>query len=189
MSLNTTPGDPAADSYTSVAEADAYFSARGEATWTGTTTAKENALRRGTTYLDNAYRTKYVGITALQTQALGWPRVDGTRGPLTVFPGYTIPLYDINGFPIDTTTVPKQVKNAAAEAALLALTGVVLEPRLVRGGQIKSTRSKVDVLETETVYMDGAPSVDRYTIIEGLLRGLVTGNPGSSSGNVVLVRG
>lgn len=189
MTLVTTPGDPAADSYASLADADAYFLARGEAAWTGTNTAKETALRRGTTYLENQYRQKWVGIRAMQLQSLAWPRADGARGPLLVFPGYLTPLYDIDGFQILSTVVPLQVQQATMEAALLALTGVSLEPRLIRGNAIKSTRSKVDALEKEIVYMDGAPSTDRFLVIEGLLRGLVLSTPGASSGSVQMVRG
>lgn len=185
MTLVTTPGDPAADSYTAISEADAYFTMRGEAGWTGSDTVKENALRRGTTYLENQYRDRWVGINVAQTQALSWPRVDGLRG---YYRGYTQQLLDLNGWPIPLTVVPQQVKNAVCEAALLYLSGVVLEPRLVRGGMIKSQNDKVDVLQSETVWMDGAPAVDRYLVIEGLLRGLVTSFPGATSGNAQMVR-
>lgn len=186
MTLVTTPGDPAADSYAAVADADAYFAALGITTWTGSTTAKENALRRGTLYLDNQYRSRWRGIASLQTQALSWPRGDGIRELYRVT--FLYPLLDIEGFPLATNVIPIQIRNAAIEAALMVLTGVDMQPRLVRGGQIKSQRSKVDVLEKETVWQDGAPSVDRYMVIEGLLRGWVTSTPGATSGTVKLVR-
>lgn len=192
MTLVTTPGDPAADSYASLAEASAYFTARGVATWTGTSAALESALRLGTSYLDNAYRNRWIGINVAQTQALAWPRIDGTRGSYGLgygfVQGFTYPLFDINGWQIDPATIPQQVKTATMEAALLALTGVTLEPQLVRGGQIKSLAEQVGPLSTTTVWADGAPAIDRYTVIEGLLRGLVSSTPGSSSGNTKLVR-
>jgi hypothetical protein len=74
------------------------------------------------------------------------------------------------------------------EAALLSLSGTVLEPLLVRGGQVKSIGKSVGPLRKDITYTDGAPAIDRYTVIEGLLRGLVTSTPGSSSGNTTLVR-
>lgn len=186
MTLVTTAGDPTADSYASVADADAYFTARGEATWTGSTTLKENALRRGTTYLDNQYRDRWVGIRTGQNQSLAWPRLDGVRG---YYRGYTQLLLDLDGWPMPQDVVPTQIRNATIEAALLALTGVAMEPRLVRGGAVKMQRDKVDVLETETEWQAGAPAVDRFLVIEGLLRGLVSSTPGAMSGNVQLVRG
>lgn len=188
MTLITTPGDPAADSYAALTDASRYFTARGISAWTGTDAILENMLRQGTTYLDNQYRQKWVGIRTNLTQMLAWPRVDGARGPLLVNPGYLTPLYDIDGFQILSTIIPQQIINATCEAALLVLLGVTMEPRLVRGNMIKSTNNKVDVLQTETVYMDGAPARDRFLVIEGLLRGLVTSTPGASSGSIQMVR-
>jgi hypothetical protein len=192
MSLNATPGDPAADSYFTIAEADTYFTSRGVAAWTGSTAAKEIAARLGTTYLENAYRDRWIGINVAQTQALAWPRIDGSRGTYGLgygfVQGFTYPLFDINGWQIDPTTVPQQIKNAAMEASLLSLGGTALEPSLTRGGQIKSIGKTVGPLRKDIVYMDGAPAIDRYTVIEGLLRGLVTSTPGSTSGNTRLVR-
>ena len=185
MSLNSTAGDAAAESYASVSEADAYFTKRGATAWTGSDATKEAALRLGTQFLDNAYRSKWVGLTATQTQALAWPRVDGSRGGQgrSFGYGYTFPLYDINGWQIDSTTVPAQVKYAAMEAALLALSGTALEPTLARGGQIKSIDKSVGPLRKAIVYADGAPVRDVYTVIDGYLRGLV-----QAAGNVQLVR-
>lgn len=185
MSLNSTSGAADAESYASVAEANAYFTARGVTTWIGSDAQKENALRVGVGYLENQYRDRWVGIRTTQEQSMAWPRVDGLRG---YYRGYTQLLLDLDGWPIPQTTVPTQLKSANAEAALLALTGVSLEPRLIRGNMIKSTSDQVDVLKTEIVYQDGAPAVDRFLVIEGLLRGLVTSNPGASSGNIRMVR-
>jgi hypothetical protein len=187
MTLVTTPGDPNADSYVSLVEAAAYFTKRGETTFAALAddAAREVALRRSTAYLDNQYRARWMGINSFQVQSLAWPRVDGLRG---YYRGYTQQLLDLNGWPIPIATVPQQVKDAVCEVALLYVAGVTLEPRLVRGGLIKSQRDKVDVLETETVYMDGASVVDRFLVVEGLLRGLVISFPGQGTGAVPLVR-
>lgn len=185
MALVTTPGAANADSYVTLVEAAAYFTARGIATWTGSDTVKENALRLGTSYLDNAYRGRWIGLTATATQSLAWPRVDGSR---SLSSGCTYPLTDENGWEIAIDVVPQQIKTATLEAALLAMSGVTLEPTLVRGGAIKSIGKSVGPLRKDITYMDGAPVIDRYLAIEGLLRGLVNSTPGSSSGNVRLVR-
>lgn len=174
MALVTTPGDEDADSYAAVAKADAYFLARGVATWTGTTTAKENALRVGTAYLDNQYRGEWPGVRTDQDQALAWPRTG---------------VYDTDGYLLASDEIPVQIVNATCEAALLALTGVSLEPVLTRGNAIKRTVDKVGPLSQEIEYADGASGLDRFTAIEGLLRDLVNSFPGASAGTVRLVRG
>lgn len=173
MTLVTTPGAADADSYASVAAADAYFSSRGVTTWTGADSVKEAALRRATTYLDSQYRDRWVGRRANMSQTLAWPRIEGLWGI----------LYDVDDYPIATDVIPSQVQRATFEAALLTLTGITLEPRLERGGAIKSISKGVGPLQKSVTYMDGATPTDRYTTIEGLLRGLVSGNS-----NVRLVR-
>lgn len=191
MTLVTTPGSATADSYFSLAEATAYFTARGVTAWTGTDTAKESAARLGTTYLDNAYRDRWKGYRTEQLQALAWPRVGSGGDSRWRFPGQSFSVYgivDSDGFEIATNVVPEQVKRAAMEAALLAIGGTVLEPALARGGQIKSISKGVGPLSKSVTYVDGAPAIDRYMVIDGLLRGLVTSAPGAMSGTVRLVR-
>jgi hypothetical protein len=188
MSLNSNPGDPAADSYIALADANTYFANRNITAWSGTDTAKEGALRVATSALDNLYRTRWIGIRSYQDQSLGWPRIDGARGPMLFNPGFLINLYDIDGFQIPFDSVPLQVQHATCEAAVLVLQGVPLEPRLIRGGMIKSQANKVDVIEQTTVWQDGAPAQDRFIIIEGLLRSLVKSTPGAPSGNNQVLR-
>lgn len=176
MALTTTAGSASADSYATLAATDAYFLARGITTWTGTDAVKENALRRATTYLDNQYRGRWVGVRVAETQALAWPRADGYRA-------WTTPLLDADGFDIAVDAIPTQIATACMEAALLALVGsTTLEPTV--GAQVKSE----SIGPISVTYMDGASLVDRYMVVEGLLRGLVKSTPGSSSGNVTLVR-
>lgn len=179
MTLVVTVGAADAESYTSVAEADAYITARGgNTTWDAAeTTDKEVALRKGAAYLDNQYRGRWRGNRYATTQALAWPRVDGADL-----------LYDGDGWSIGYDEIPAQVKNATIEAALLAIGGTVLEPTLERGGAVKRERKKVGPIEKETEWTDGASPLNRYTVIEGLLRDLVTGTPGASSGSLRIVR-
>lgn len=186
MTIVATAGAANADSYVTLTEANDYFTALGVTAWTGTDSVKEVALRKGTAYLDNQYRGLWRGITFTSTQALAWPRAEGTREPYRM--SLLSPLYDAEGRSIATDSVPAQVKRAAMEAALLALGGTDLEPALDRGGQIKSISKGVGPLSKSITYMDGAPSVTQYTKIEGMLRGLVTSTPGATSGNVRLVR-
>lgn len=181
MALVTTAGAVNADSYASLADATAYFTNRGIAEWTGTDTVKENALRRATTYLDNQYRGRWVGVRVTETQALAWPRADGYRA-------WTTPLLDSDGFDIATNTIPTRVRDACLEAALLVVTGVTLEPRLERGGRVLSKTETIGPINESTTWESGSSAFDRLTVIEGLLRGLVKSVPGGSAGNVSLVR-
>ena len=183
MAIVTTPGAADADSFASYAEYVAYCTARGITPSIEATAELE--LRKAASYLVNQYRDKWIGIRANETQSLPWPRVEGFRG----YAGGVIqPLLDSDGFEIPYDSVPLQIKNAQIEVALLIKGGVNMEPRLERGGMIKSIGKSVGPLRKDITYMDGAPSVDRFLAIEGLLRGLVTSVPGSTSGNVRLVR-
>lgn len=74
MPLNTTPGDPAADSYASRDEATAYCGTRLYTGWTAVDDeAKDNLLRWAVILLD-AYPRAWTGAAASDTQALRWPR-------------------------------------------------------------------------------------------------------------------
>lgn len=192
MALDTTPGGASADSYATVDEFTAYLTARGVAFASSPSSAIENALRRATSYMENQYRGKWVGYRTNLSQSLAWPRIGKGGDSRFRFDSrmdfFVYGVIDIDGFEIPTDAVPVQVKNACIEAALLALNGTTLEPTLERGGAIKTVSKAVGPLSKSVTYMDSASVVDRYTVIEGLLRGLVTSNPGASSGTVSLVR-
>jgi len=96
MALITTPGAPDADSYVTLAEADAYHAGLGNTGWVGADDVKQGALRRALQYVDTQYR--YRGERVDAGQSLEWPR--------TGFDG-----------------IPQRLKDAQCEAALRALTG------------------------------------------------------------------
>lgn len=158
MAIDVTAGSSTAVAYGSAAEADAYFTARGITTWTGTDAAKEAALINGCDYLERRYRGKWEGRKATDDQSLAWPRSW---------------LSDVDGYPVDATTVPEQVKRANFEAALLDLTGTDLEPVVKLGGAIKRKRLKAGSAEVETEYAGTADARDKITAIDGLLVGFV----------------
>lgn len=90
-----------AEAYISVADADTYFAARGNATWAALTTeAKEQALRLGADYMGAVYGPRWCDDRLTATQALDWPR--GVQG------------------------VPEAVKRANAELAVRASAGPLL---------------------------------------------------------------
>lgn len=149
--VETGAGLPDADSYASVADADAYHAARGNAAWTGTDAAKESALRRATDYLD---RLNYAGTRASAAQALAWPRYD-----------VMLDEYDIAA-----DAVPARVVKAACELALRALSSDLLPDQ----GGADVTRETVGPVSVEY-----APSPSggrpRYGVVADLLRPLLVG--------------
>lgn len=158
MTIDVTAKSATAVAYDTAANADAYFTARGITTWTGTDAAKEEALVRGADYLEGLYRGRWVGVKTTQAQSLSWPR------------GW---VSDVDGYAVDADTVPTKVKQANFEAALLILTGTDLEPVLERGGQVKREKVKAGPVESETEYLAGASTRSVITRIDGLLTGLV----------------
>ena len=108
MALVVTPGASDADSYTTVAFADAYHVARGNAGWAGADAVKEAALRRATAWIDGVYRSRFPGYrNEGRDQALEWPRASAS---------------DAQGWGIANDAIPAEVQQAAAEAALREVT-------------------------------------------------------------------
>lgn len=155
-----------AESYVSVAEADTYHLARGNAAWTGSDTIKEAALRRATTFIDSSYRSRWVGTAVNgRDQALAWPRTDAV---------------DTSGDDIDDEQVPREVKQATMEAALRELaTPGSLNPDLVQSERV--LREKVGDLEVQYADVAGVDASRPFlTIVNDLVSGLL-----SSSGRTM----
>lgn len=93
-----------AQTYASVATANAYHTARGNTSWTGTDAAKEYALTRAAQALDGRYSQYWPGYRYSETQALDWPRTDAV---------------DIDGYDLDG--LPQGIVDACCEAALIEL--------------------------------------------------------------------
>ena len=151
------------DYYGTVAEADTYFTDRGEATWTGTDAVKEEAMRRAAVFIDGQYRHQFPGYPAGgRDQALEWPR------------NWAADIYD---YAIPSDEVPREVKEASYEAALRELvTPGSLLPDWDPGAQNK--RVKVDVIEVERSAPYGAGSVlPVLTICNRILARVLSGAP------------
>jgi hypothetical protein len=158
-------GLPNAESYISVADADARHTSLGNTAWTDasvTTAQKEAALRKATIYMLQAYRQRWTGYRAkvVPLQALDWPR-------------YGV---EVDHFPVHYDIVPADVANACADLALKALSSD-LAPDLTQG----VIREKVGPIETE--YNRGAPQYTRYRAIDMMLAPYLTG--GSSRAALV----
>ena len=173
MPLVVTP--PNADSYATIAEADAWHADRGRTTWTGADAVKEAALRRATTWIDAAFGARFSGAkTGGRAQSLAWPRTGAT---------------DADGVAIPPDEIPVEIKQATYEAALRELVSPgSLNPDIVpvttTGGAVKRVRKKVGPLETETEYTEGATSGSSHPIFP-VINGILAGLLGRSGGGMV----
>src|SRR5678815_4418488 len=100
--LIATPGAADANTYATDIEADAYNESRLHTEdWTNASdTDKEAALIDAARLLDASF--KWTGTPASSVQALTWPRTG---------------MFTRNGFPIDPTIIPLELKNAQSEFA------------------------------------------------------------------------
>lgn len=175
MPLITIPGDPAADSYVGLAEFKEYCERVGYGVDGKPDAELEQALRRGTAWLDGTYGARFIGEPATVDQSLEWPRKNAVwRGAV-----------------MSSANVPRQIKNATCEAAWREITTPgSLSPDYNGAEQIKRKRSKVGDLEKEIEYADLASSVEAsqpvITQIDGILTGFISAK--SSTGTAFVRR-
>jgi hypothetical protein len=137
MPLDATPGSQSANSYATVAEADAYHLTRlHNAQWSSATNdVKEAALIWAARLLDQE---TWKGYRSTELQAMRWPRYDVVDAD-----GYTL-----NG-------VPRILKDSQSELAFLLLQS----DRTADSGTEGFSRIKVDVLELEIDKFDRVQKV------------------------------
>ncbi len=157
-------GKSDAESYVSVADTDTYLLNLGYTVWAKLNTQEnEQALRRATKYMGQAYRLRWIGSRKTSTQALDWPRVDAV---------------DYEGFEYSDSVVPQLVKNACAELSFKAASG-----ELVQDMTQTVVREKVDKIEVE--YAKGSVANTKYTGIDLSLRPILVS---ASYGGLLLER-
>lgn len=136
-----------AESYITVTDADAYFTARSNATWTAMAEAdKEAALRKATDYMAGRYGLRWKGYRVSEDQELDWPRDCAYA----------------NGFTVPADSVPVAVQRACAELAVRA-SAADLSPDV--GAQVKAET----VGPISVVYADGARQDTAYKAIDAML--------------------
>lgn len=156
-------GKADAESYASVADADAYIakyaSTAGATAWAAAVTAtKEQHLRLATRYLELAYR--WIGSRNSETQALHWPIAEGE--------------FDRDGFEIDDNVIPVNIVRATAETALRSLQGSTLLGDIDSDdAELRSERVKVGPVELEQQFASVKSTAVRFTAVDALLQGLV----------------
>ena len=148
-----------AESYSSVAEADAYHTAHDTgATWLNvstTTSDKEAALRRATQYIEARWRRLWSGRRANQSQALAWPRLE---------------VYDADEYAVESATVPQQVKDACSILAAAALDDGDLLATLDAGSGNKSESTiKVGPIQITDTFAGSSSQQKTYSLAEQLI--------------------
>lgn len=168
--VETGLGVATANSYATVATADAYHLGINPAWASGAPAAKEAALIRATRALDATY--DFAGLRSFpRSQALLWPRAD---------------TYDTDDYPYPANELPRPLVNASCEAALRELVSPgALMPDLVAGGAIVRKEVKAGPVSTSTEYAPGSIQRTAFPIITGILSagGLI-----SNSNNAIITR-
>ena len=178
VTINATAGDASANSYITLAEADAFVEAMVLGTdankWgSGNTDSRNRALTAAAQRLD---RERFLGARATDTQALQWPRT-GVRKPDTYVNTYA------TGFPFRIsddyfadTEVPDQVKRAQIELAVYLHSN---KDGISLGGLEDFKNVKIGNLDV-TPDKTGAVGADRIPpMVERYLTGLRISGPGN----------
>lgn len=142
-------GDPAdADSYVDIAYVTTYATRYG-ATWVTTDPlANEQAILRAMLFVESG-EAMFCGSRVSPLQVLSWPRNYVWNAAGTAY--------------LANNAIPPGLKNAVAEAAIIEMTspGTLLASALTSSATVKRLFEKVDVLEQETEYFEGAVSTKR----------------------------
>lgn len=153
-----------AESYVSVNEADAYFAKYGNTTWAGAqNAAKEIALRKATDYMVSTFRGSWAGMRTVAQQALDWPRA------------YVV----VDEFDIANNVVPREVKAACCELAIVALTSALMPTTAGR------TKKRVKVGPLEVEYDGDGSGLTAYVAAVQRLEPFLTAGSGGMSMKVV----
>lgn len=145
------------NSYASVAEADAYFSDRGETSWTGSSLEKQSALVKATQFIDASYT--FVGVIANNSQALAWPRYDA---------------WDKHDRAIAANAVPAQVKQACFELALYSLSSALIS-NVTSEDRVKRVKAGSAEVEFEMGTKDVG---NRFLMVDRLLGSITRSGTG-----------
>lgn len=137
FTVETGAGVANANAYITLVEAASYHTLMGNDDWSGSDTDLENAIIKGTAAVELLYAPKYLSQQLNASQSLRWPRYA---------------FYDNYCNLITQNTIPQALKNAVAEAALLALNGTDLYPEPNVENILKRQKDKVGELETESEY-------------------------------------
>jgi hypothetical protein len=151
-----------ADSYVSVEEADAYHASRGNVLWADILPAqKEVLLRRATDYITYIFGRSFIGVRAVSGQSLAWPRIS---------------INDINLYSLG---VPREIREATAELALVANTA----PLMPNQTTVRKKMVKVGPIQVE--YDAGAWTGNRFVSATARLSAFIEGQSSGMTARLV----
>lgn len=151
LNVETGAGLADADSYASVAAADARCASLGLTAWVALAEAdKEIALRKAMMFMAT-YRVRWAGRRVYQHQALDWPR-------------YNVA---VDGFIVPSNIVPLEIVNACIDLAVRASSGEDLLPDLDTGSNAIK-KDKTGPLETE-YFQNTTDARERFVAVDALL--------------------
>ena len=149
--IETGAGLSDAESYASIAAADARCASLGVIAWSELTEeGKEIALRKATLFMAT-YRARWAGRRVYQAQVLDWPRYNVV----------------VDSFVVPSTTVPAEVVNACIDLAVRAGRGEDLLPDLDTGSNAIK-KDKTGPLETE-YFQNTTDARERFVAVDALL--------------------
>lgn len=165
-----------ADTWVSLADADAYFAERSITEWTSVTPAarREAALRLAADYLLFAYR--WPGQASTIGQRLPWPRY-GVRSGRGYFSSDDIPAQIIDA---QILLAHEEIVNGPI------LRRVPVEKQLVE--ETKAAKGLSKTLKWATAPVDSVSGMRRFQTVDNILRGIAVGSVGGDMATVPLVR-
>jgi len=136
------------NSYVTLIEADAYFTATGNLGWAGDDDFKNQNLINATAAMDATYGPRYISFLQDEvTQALLWPRQQ---------------IWDRHSRRINDDQIPVSLKNAQCEMALLSQNGVDLYPEGRLSNQLTGESKSVGDLSISATYQRSATEQATY---------------------------
>lgn len=156
-------GVAGAESYASVAAADARCASLGATDWAALAIgAREIALRKATQFMA-LYRVRWAGRRCTPAQSLDWPRHGVT----------------VDSFAVASNIVPVEVINACIDLAARAGAGAELLPDLDTGSNV-IRKDKTGPLETE-YFQNTTDARERFVSIDAMLAPYFGSAGGSNS--------
>lgn len=160
LNVETGAASPDAESYASVADANAYLLARGFEAWGRLSIEnREMALRRATDFMSQLYGERWGGYRRTFDQALDWPRAEVQRRDAPTVYG-SVSGYGGNYYPSDA--VPVGVVNACALLAAKSTEGDLMP-------DLDPAVAAESIGGVSVSYAPGASRLPRYPAVDNML--------------------